>query len=316
MLRFSALLSLLPGTAAHGWMSHPVAIQPGAADINLQDRYGGPGSHHYRDAASWFTHNTWTEDNPPRAPGGFPGNAQIHGACGIHHSDIRDTECGSIDHMRNPLPYGVTTTATYKKYDEPSYGEERYCDARRYLATATVGARWTAGEAATVSWAVSTNHHGAIGYRLCPFETVIANKNDVGKGGATEQCFQAGHLEFENSKTCIRCPGGSSSTDVCYDAVDVAGQNGNIYRTWDNFVQTTCPDGVSPHDYCAAPTTKTPCTVNDDPAWSLVDRVKVPAGLTGKFVLGFRWDTSGTIGQVWQNCAVVEIVAGSSVLAV
>jgi len=40
--------------------------------------------------------------------------------------------------------------------------------------------------------------------------------------------------------------------------------------------------------------------------FTVVDAVKVPEGLTGDFVLSWRWD-AGSTPQVWSNCASVKI---------
>lgn len=190
--------------------------------------------------------------------------------------------------------------------DEPSNGEDRHCDAWHYLANSTVQETWTAGGNEKIAWTIQTNHQGAIGFRLCPLETVMAS-HDIGKGGDTEACFQHTHLEFAHDHTCIRCPDDPRSEDwVCYTVQDVKGENGNMYRTW-NGVVDGCEEGESPFDHCKDPTKNKPCTTNDIPAFSLVNAVKVPSDLRGKYVLGMRWDSAHT-AQVWLNCAIIEIV--------
>jgi len=280
-------------------MSHPIALQPGATGPGLQGPYGK----WHRDSASWYTTDTTTDGvNHPAAS---PGTAPIVGACGVHKAGNGDKNCGTLDSFPAWNKKDHADEGGQFK-DAPYYGDERYCDNRRYLSNASAGATWTAGGTAEVSWTSQTNHFGAIGYRLCPLATVQAH-TDYGSTGPTEECFQQGHLAFATDETCVRC-GDDASSEVCYQAPTVKGKYGNVYRRWDTFV-SDCQDGESPQDHCAAPT-KTPCTQNDNIAFSLFDKVKVPAGLSGQFVLGFRWDCKHT-PQVWQNCAIINIQASS-----
>merc|ERR1719174_786391 len=102
------------------------------------------------------------------------------------------------------LPWDMMDTVT-QVHPEWNNGQDRYCDARRYLTTSSATKGWTAGGTHEVGWTIHTNHKGSIGFRLCPLETVMAN-HDIGREGATESCFQAHHLEFAQTHTCIQCP--------------------------------------------------------------------------------------------------------------
>jgi uncharacterized surface protein with fasciclin (FAS1) repeats len=49
------------------------------------------------------------------------------------------------------------------------------------------------------------------------------------------------------------------------------------------------------------------------PDWKIVDKVQVPEGLSGDYVVSWRWDSEQT-PQVWTSCAIVTIVDPENLL--
>ena len=50
-----------------------------------------------------------------------------------------------------------------------------------------------------------------------------------------------------------------------------------------------------------------------NPNWKVVDELKVPEGLSGDYVVSWRWDCEQT-AQVWTQCAIVTIVDPENML--
>lgn len=279
MSKIASSMTLVSTAMAHGWMVHPVANQPGTPGYSLT--YDGPTNPEEWATISlsdaWYTNGIQCDGHTCETPttqcaGGkeqnpamCPGKANLISSCGVIW----------LCHPNSTRPFGND------------------CDGRRYIGT-TAGTDWEQGSLQEVAYSIAATHGGVSGYRLCKRENV--GVDDYGVDGATEQCFQSGHLSFEG-QTCNRCPDDPhGATDVCYDAKEKVGEHGNVYREVREVVS---------HDehyrQCNGP-------IFDMATFSVVEHVRVPQDLEpGQYVLSWRWDTADT-SQVWSNCADINIV--------
>merc|ERR1719209_466278 len=111
-----------------------------------------------------------------------------------------------------------------------------------------------------------------------------------GRTAITEECFTKNVLEFATNFTMIK-------------ALNNAGEG-----TWERFEQTDLREGTYPEGSVWRPVgkyLKSKLTMRKD-------SVVVPASLKpGKYVLGWRWDSSGG-NQVWVSCASIRLVRAPS----
>lgn len=110
----------------------------------------------------------WTTRNPWRAPG----QAKIYSPCGIDGGNPDGCPKG------NKSPEGCAGGGY-------AFGP----DALKFEFKDVLTTTWKAGSVAEVAWGIVANHGGGYGYRLCKLPA-------AGKAALTEECFQAGHLDF------------------------------------------------------------------------------------------------------------------------
>jgi hypothetical protein len=161
-----------------------------------------------------------------------------------------------------------------------------------YMPRGTQAPVWRMGGVESVAWGLAVNHGGGYSYRLCPRSEPL-----------TEACFQQHPLAFVGNTS------------------DIVGAHGEVLHTIPasrttigaaQWTRNPVPDqhdpGIPPNFPPAVPGLAGHCC--DDgfgQAWNLMDRVRVPSGLTpGEWVLSWRWDCE-ELPQVWTNCADVRL---------
>jgi hypothetical protein len=191
---------------------------------------------------------------------------------------------------------------------------------------------WTAGEIVEGAYTIAANHGGGHQYRLCPVENLDNNTLD-------ESCFQSTVMEFANDKSAfiVMSDDGTVSVNITFDAMDIDDNNtdgvmpkGSTWRkigippcgSWYGGLDGDCTRGPQFTDH--APPGYYGYGTNPDangnspdlqanPNWKVVDELKVPEGLSGDYVVSWRWDCEQT-AQVWTQCAVVTIVDPENML--
>lgn len=196
------------------------------------------------------------------------------------------------------------------------------------------GTAWTAGSEVEVKWGLRFNHGGGYSYRLCRAGQPL-----------NEECFAKGALEFVRGAQSLewtngtrwKIPGGGTFVEYGSPPVptwamnpvpriDFDASSSGQPPGWDGCAlspkgdpvgkgcrqfEPPCPwddgwfaqPGGAPHNVDV----EGACS-GDWTAGTIVDKLKVPAGLpTGDYVLGWRWDCEEST-QVWSNCADVLIV--------
>lgn len=279
-------LAFVPAVAAHGFMTHPVAIIPNAPgydlptglfakgrEVRLTDYTRIPGKKGSCPGQPPEDPTGKTPyDGPQACPFTAPGTAFVDSPCGMtcgggHGTNAQD--CG--DSGKEHIPFDK------KRFDG-------YCDARNYLSKfggSPPVTKWQAGSVQEVAWSANAMHSGGSAYRLCSLDKV---GKDTGNKGSTEECFQQGHLQFATEETCTRHSSTPSSKDSCWPAETQVDSRGNQWRV-----------------------VKQKCGLNCQ--FSFVDKVRIPASLPlGRYALSWRWDC-GNVPQVFLSCAEVEIVS-------
>lgn len=104
-----------------------------------------------------------------------PGSAPIMNPCGVAGGDTKQGSAGNGGDR--PFGYNIGDKGTEMRNGAAAFPKRQ----------------WVAGGVAEVSWAIIANHGGGYAYRLCP-------KNSE----QTEECFQAGHLQFVGDTTDIQ----------------------------------------------------------------------------------------------------------------
>lgn len=301
-------LSILPGALSHGFVVHPPPAQPVVAGYDLANWFWQNGTKGENwDLTFWYTDNQAHRTPKVVWPFDTPGETNIVASCGVHHVG-GDFTCGLDGHETPAWDKDAPGDPDYPT----SFGDK--CDARLYLSKFggnPMVTQWPQGSEQEVAWAIFANHCGGVGWRLCPLDQI---GKDTGNEGSTEQCFQAGHLEFATQETCVRCPSDAEGElDRCFPATTKTDYRGN---EWRDLIVDDCY-GSGP--YCANPQQNKLCTRADKVDFSLVDKVVIPHNLTlGRYALSWRWDTGpskacrANTRQVWSNCAEVEIIEGQS----
>lgn len=142
---------------------------------------------------------------------------------------------------------------------------------------------WQRGQVAEVYWNSGAKHRGGYAYRLCE-----APNGDISK--VTEECFQAGHLDFVGDKNWIGQGARSTKGQLEFVERDAQRTREGTYPPGSQWTRTNVP---------AAP--------NKGGNWSFKDLVQVPQDLKpGVYVLSHRWDCERT-PQVWNSCATIHI---------
>jgi uncharacterized surface protein with fasciclin (FAS1) repeats len=179
---------------------------------------------------------------------------------------------------------------------------------------------WTAGETVDVSYNIEATHGGGHQYRLCPAGNLF------GDNSLDEECFQANVMAFADGKSTFVGGSGDDAVSIEYDALDVDDSNTDGVwpsgTTWRKLGLPPCL-GLSGTDDCSTPQ----FTENMAPGywgypafdvgspdlqaiglhdWKIIDKVVVPEGLNGDYVVSWRWDSEQT-PQVWTQCAIVTI---------
>jgi len=244
-------------------------------------------------------HNNFLTRNPWGAPGTAPNDDRARGY----------SPCGQL-----------------QKQDGGMYG--RY-DSRDFAKGAAV-TEWHAGSVVDAAWSIGANHGGGYAYRLC--------KAPEGHGGSmaalTEECFQAGHLQFVgthayaqydenvNSRKLIPAvqttigtyPPGSQWRRNPIPAWKCASGGRQGYR-FDNV--TPNPDQCHEFNFHPASPDLAGYGLHiHKPGqvfkFHIVDQLQVPHDLApGDYVLSWRWDCEQT-PQVWSHCSNIKVVPGPS----
>jgi hypothetical protein len=193
----------------------------------------------------------------------------------------------------------------------------------------------TAGESYDFGYTIMANHGGGHQYRLCPASNLL-------NGTLTEECFQANPMPFVGDQSqFISYKANQTVLNITFDALDVTDENsGGVVppgSAWRKFGLSPCvgsfggrgtitPAGRSPGGCFApqydknipegiygfgnsAPPEKgynSPLMTTVQPYWKIVDKVKVPDGLFGDYVVQWRSDMEAA-AQVWTECALVTI---------
>ncbi|OEU12076.1 hypothetical protein FRACYDRAFT_244311 [Fragilariopsis cylindrus CCMP1102] len=191
---------------------------------------------------------------------------------------------------------------------------------------------WTAGEIVEGAYNVGANHGGGHQYRLCPVENLNNNTLD-------ESCFQSTVMEFANDKSLFiaMADDGTVTVNITFDAMDINDDNtdgvmpkGSTWRKigippcagWKIGDETKCTRGPQFTDHAppgyygkggSYPVANSPDLQAVLSSWKVVDKLKVPEGLSGDYVVSWRWDSEQT-PQVWTQCAIVTIVDPENML--
>jgi hypothetical protein len=214
--------------------------------------------------------------NPWAAPGQAP---SLGGGCGVFGGNPlgcpagKDTRPpGSVCGQDKPIGRGNRGTS--------SFGT----DAREFDFPQMITTEWQVGSTQDVVWTSNGGHHGGYTYRLCKMP-------NGGRADITEECFTKNVLEFATNFTMIK-------------GMNKAGEG-----TWKKFEQYDLREGTFPEGSVWRPVGK---YLKSKVMTMRKDSVVVPASLKpGKYVLGWRWDSSGG-NQVWVSCASMRLVPASS----
>jgi len=229
----------------------------------------------------------WTAAHPWRAPG----NAPVMDACGMAGGSDKD----------NSLAGGFAPPG-HKVGDRGS---------KLPIVNKTA---WVAGSVVEVSWGIAANHGGGYQYRLCPAGEQL-----------TEECFQRTPLSFAGKTHKLRFGNGTDPKDVEIPATHVTEGVEPAGSMWAKVPIPACDDasGGFQEKGCTKPQFAPPPGC-DETCWGyqnnpavkrympdIVDRLQLPSGLTGDYVLGLRWDCEGT-AQVWASCSDITITPASA----
>jgi len=214
--------------------------------------------------------------NPWAAPGQAP---VLGGGCGVFGGNPlgcpagKDTRPpGSVCGQDKPIGRGHRGTS--------SFGT----DAREFDFPQMITTEWQVGSIQDVVFESRGGHHGGYTYRLCKLPR-------KGRTAITEECFTKNVLEFATNFTMIK-------------SMNKAGEG-----TWKKFEQYDLREGTFPEGSAWRPMGK---YLKSKVMTMRKDSVVVPASLKpGKYVLGWRWDTSGG-NQVWVSCSSMRLVPASS----
>merc|ERR1712232_30549 len=166
-----------------------------------------------------------------------------------------------------------------------------------------------------------------MGYRLCP----------VGSGDLTEECFQAGHLDFVGDSHIIQW-GANKWTRITIPATYIkegthpvgshwarlpipacAGAHGGYVTSYGSGPRILCETYPWTPDSCTKYNLQYPAPFPGACGWgndmygnnlpfNIVDRLQIPASLpAGEYVLSFRWDVEQG-AQIWTACANIRLV--------
>lgn len=259
------------------------------------------------------SHGDWSAVNPWRAPGtAGRGNPQFN-------------------------PCGVSSGGSPKFPGPPATGYPRGTPGTDLPPLKSNTTTWKAGSEQKVEWGIYANHGGGYSFRLC--------KKDA-QGQVTEDCFQQTPLDFATETTEVHYhdnsrpdfminatstsigtwPKGSQwrrnpipmcGCDIGVKCYSEATQDENKpYKTTHlhpGQKLDRCPSGVMFEtqwdDGYGAGAYPLPGEKSEPLGafpFTMTDTVKVPTGLSGDYMLSWRWDCEQT-PQVWNSCADISI---------
>ncbi|OEU08226.1 Fasciclin-domain-containing protein [Fragilariopsis cylindrus CCMP1102] len=191
---------------------------------------------------------------------------------------------------------------------------------------------WTAGEIVEGAYNVGANHGGGHQYRLCPVENLNNNTLD-------ESCFQSTVMEFANDRSLFiaMSDDGTVIANITFDAMDIDDGNtdgvmpkGSTWRKigipacagWNLGTGNSCTRGPQFTDHAPPgyyglgggdPEANSPDLQAVLSSSKIIDKLEVPEGLSGDYVVSWRWDAEQS-AQVWTSCAIVTIVDPENML--
>jgi len=211
--------------------------------------------------------------------------------------------------------------------------------------------RWVAGSAVDVAWGMRYNHGGGYQYRLCPVGEDLTeacfqrtplefvksahrllwnNGSLIAVLGEEKGVFVSGEgVTFgPPGSTWARNPIPRVNTDnrglANEKGCNMTGASGGRNNPICQQFAALCPQDTGTYPECSS-TQGWPCSYDgsgqgacsgDWTAGVIADQVRIPPTLKpGQYVLGWRYDCEET-AQVWQNCADVNIVAGTGAAGV
>lgn len=200
----------------------------------------------------------------------------------------------------------------------------------------TVRTNWTVGDVVEVGWMVGSNHGGGYLYSLCPSNESLTEKcfhrlplpfvgkthtiryldngtefpipaTDVAEGtwpmGSTWRRNPIPACNCDRGDACSAANGTIDMQMAYSDAGPPTPKgdatNGNDCQTGTQF-PVPFPYGYGQHMWY-----NSEGGLSRD-MWAIVDKLQLPADLTGDFVLRWRWDTEQN-PQIWSHCADVRI---------
>jgi len=188
---------------------------------------------------------------------------------------------------------------------------------------------WPVGSVQEVAWSIAANHGGGYAVRLCPLGDET-----------TEDCFQQHHLPFHGSSSWIKLGGSDERVEIKANRTTTGTHPSG--SQWTKVPIPSCGGamggGVGCDAGCAEPQFPSPvpglwgngpsngcagCDPNADPysqpvcqkemSYEIIDKVKVPNLLPGRYLLSFRWDCEQT-PQIWSQCSDIEITASEMIV--
>jgi lytic starch monooxygenase len=261
----------------------------GPSNPNTRDRCGSGMKPTNNDPRFWGLNRGVTpmgpEDTYQHNPWRAPGNAPVHGACGMAGGALQRDATGS--------PYVDTVFA---KQGDPG----------AVLPSNPTGIKWPSGGVAEAKLSVRANHGGGYQYRLCAATRPL-----------TEACLQQTPLDFTRRAWLEFRNGSRLEVNGTYLSEGTSPPNstwalnpfpfGSVQkygsfeppcRGEDDRANSTDPQ---PHQQLCEGVF--PFGVN------VIDELRVPPVPPGEYVLGLRYDSEMT-AQVWQQCADITIDGG------
>jgi len=145
---------------------------------------------------------------------------------------------------------------------------------------------WPRGGVVEVAHSVTANHGGGYAFRLCPRAEA-----------PTEACFQTHHLAFAENMTTVRFLDGSTTSIPSLSFMTPEGRQWKRNPIPKDPVRDKFPAPFSGGQ-------------GSNWAFSLVDRLILPAELlAGDYLVSWRWDCEEN-PQIWTNCGDVTLVEG------
>lgn len=269
--------------------------------------YPGYGPGIYSPRNPWRAAGAAPVDSPC---GGYGGN--MHGC---KHADGTPAPC-----VVGGFAYGPDARDSYKQGN---------------LGSNIKRTKWARGSVVEAAYIMYSNHGGGYSYRLCKQSSHL-----------TEECFQAGHLDFVGNEHIIQW-GPTNSTRKYIPAVyttngthpkgsmwargpipTCAGANGGY--TWHSTGAHTGISAIDCEQYPWQPQaprqTQFPAPLPGLYGWGndytdlathkpghympyfIIDRLQVPVELeAGDYVVSWRWDVEQG-AQVWTTCGAIQVV--------